>query len=83
MAYLDGVTAALLELGQKPNWREHYFPVAAALAVTLQHANPALPDLLAKRYASSITKLNDRKRFHFAWEYLKEALEWKESSDKS
>ena len=77
MAYLDRVTAGMVELGQKPNWREHYYPVAAELAMTLQQANPALPDALAKRYAAFITQLNDRKRFHFAWEYLTEALEWK------
>jgi hypothetical protein len=77
MAYLDGVTAAMLELGQKPNWRKHYYPVAAELALTLKQANPALPDAIAKRYAAFITQLNDRKRFHFAWEYLKEALEWR------
>jgi hypothetical protein len=81
MAYSDGVTAAMVELGQKPNWRKHYYPVAAELAVTLQQANPALPDDVAKRYAAFITQLNDRKRFHFAWGYLKEALEWKEGSD--
>jgi hypothetical protein len=81
MAYLDGVTAVMVELGQKPNWREHYYPVAAELAVTLQQANPALPDAVAKRYAAFITQLNDRKRFHFAWGYLKEALEWKEGKD--
>ena len=83
MAYLDRVTAGMVELGQKPNWREHYYPVAAELAMTLQQANPALPDALAKRYAAFITQLNDRKRFHFAWEYLTEALEWKGGSDKN
>jgi hypothetical protein len=82
MAYLDGVTAAMVELGQKPNWRKHYYPVAAELAVTLQQANPALPDDVAKRYAAFITQLNDRKRFRFAWGYLEEALEWKEGGDK-
>ena len=55
----------------------------AELAVTLQQANPALPDDVAKRYAAFITQLNDRKRFRFAWGYLEEALEWKEGGDKS
>lgn len=78
MAYLDGVTAAMMELGQKPDWREHYFPRVDELAAILQQTNPALPDAVAKRYSDFITRLNDRKRFHFAWGYLKEALEWKE-----
>jgi hypothetical protein len=33
---------------------------------------------MAERYADFITRLNDRKRFSFAWSYLRQALEWEE-----
>jgi len=78
MAYLDGITAPMVDDGQKPNWRVHYFPRVPELAEILQEANHNLPEPMAERYADFITRLNDRKRFSFAWSYLKQALEWKE-----
>ena len=78
MAYLDGITAPMADDGKKPNWRVHYFPRVPELAEILQKANPNLSEPMAKRYADFITRLNDRKRFSFAWSYLKQALEWKE-----
>jgi hypothetical protein len=76
MAFLDGVTAAMAESGQSQNGRLHYFPLAPELSDILETANPNLPLALAARYAEFITRLNDRKRYNFAWSYLKEALEW-------
>ncbi len=78
MAYLDGITAAMADDGKKPNWRVHYFPRVPELVEILQKANLNLSEPMAKRYADFITRLNDRKRFSFAWSYLKQALEWKE-----
>ena len=78
MAFVDGITAAMADEGHKANWRNNYFPLLPELAETLQKANPDLPLVMAKRYADFITRLNDRKKFHLAWSYLKEALEWKE-----
>jgi hypothetical protein len=77
IAFLDGITAAMADDGQKPNGRLHYFPLAPELSDILKTANPNLPKALAERYAEFITRLNDRKRYNFAWSYLKEALEWK------
>jgi hypothetical protein len=79
MAYRDGITAAMADDGKKPNWRVHYFPRVPELAEILQKANPNLSEPMAKRYADFITRLNDRKRFSFAWSYLKQALEWQEA----
>ncbi len=62
--------------GQKPLARRHYFPLASELAEILQTINPELSLAVAEKYADFITRLNDRRRFGFAWSYLKEALEW-------
>ena len=83
MAYLDGITAAMADEGQKPNGRAHYFPRVPELADILKKANPDLPEAMAARYADFITRLNDRRRFSFAWSYLKQALEWKEGINNS
>jgi hypothetical protein len=80
MAHLDGITAAMADVGEKPNWRAHYFPRAPELAEILQKTNPDLPEAMAAKYADFITRLNDRKRFSFAWSYLKEALDWKKGN---
>ncbi len=80
MAFLDGIGALMADEGQKPNWRKHYFPLAPELAEILRKANPDLSPAMAERYADFITRLNDRRRFAFAWSYLKEALEWSEEA---
>jgi hypothetical protein len=78
MAYVDGITAAMADAGEKPRWRAHYFPRVPELTEILQKANSRLSEPVAKKFADFITRLNDRKRFSFAWSYLKQALEWKE-----
>ena len=78
MAYVDGITAAMADAGEKPRWRAHYFPRVPELTEILQKANSRLSEPVAKRFADFITRLNDRKRFSFAWSYLKQALDWKE-----
>ncbi len=80
MAFVDGITAAMADEGHKPNWRKHYFPLSPELAEALQEANPNLPLAMAEKYADFITRLNDTKKFRFAWSYLKEAVEWQEAA---
>ena len=81
MAYLDGITAPMADIGHKPDWRAHYFPRVPELAEILRTANPELSETMAQRYAAFITMLNDRKRFSFAWSYLERALEWREGNE--
>ena len=60
MAYLDGVTAVMVELGQKPNWREHYYPVAAEL---LQVSRRTLQRMLNRKELPAL-KVGGQWRIH-------------------
>ncbi len=78
MAFIDGITAARADQGHTSNGTKNYFPLSPELAEALHKANPQLPMAMAERYAEFITRLNDAKKFHFAWSYLKDAVEFKE-----
>jgi hypothetical protein len=40
MAYVDGITAAMADAGEKPSWRAHYFPRVPELTEILKRQIP-------------------------------------------